>query len=165
MTTLFVPIKKENEQIPSRPLKCENPSEHFLPFGERVIWRWERYLSFCGLFFCVACAAEPVSLEPKESHITASGVELELTMGDGALLAKGEKLIAGNGNRRMRLKGDVSVTFKNNAAGGVSDLLRPVFSARANQIEIDTDNSIMELKGDVRARFAGYARIDGDAGF
>ncbi len=119
---------------------------------------------FCGLFFCVACAAEPASLAPVQSHVTASGVELELTMDDGALSAKGEKLIAENGNRRMRLKGDVSVTFKTDTLGRSSDLHHPVFSARANRMEIDVDSSIIKLKGEVVARFTGDARTDGDAG-
>jgi hypothetical protein len=151
-------------RILSRQQRYENQSGQSFAFRDRDMGRWERYTFLCSLFFLVACAAEPVSLEPKEPHITASGVELELTMDDGALLAKGEKLIVGNGNRRMRLKGDVSVTFETDARGRSPDLHHPVFSARANQIEIDTDSSIIKLKGDVVARFTGDARTDGDAG-
>jgi hypothetical protein len=124
----------------------------------------------CGAFFalslfCIACTAEPVSFGAPESLVAASGVELEVTMDGGVLSARGKKLIVKDGNRRMRLEGDASVTLDENTARRPRGLHRPVFTARARQIEIDTNGSTIELKGDVHTRFAGAARIGGDAGF
>jgi hypothetical protein len=85
-------------------------------------------------------------------------------MVNGEALVKGKKLIAGNGNRWMRLEGDASVMLRKAPGGRLRALRRPIFSARANRIEIDVNTSIIELKGDVHTRFAGYVRTDEDAG-
>ncbi|MCP4196639.1 MAG: hypothetical protein GY762_05755 [Proteobacteria bacterium] len=124
----------------------------------------------CGAFFvlflfCIACTAEPVSFGAPESLVAASGVELAVAMDGGVLSARGKKLIVKDGNGRMRLEGDASVTLDENTTRRPRGMRRPVFSARARQIEIDTNGSTIELKGEVHTRFAGAARIGGDAGF
>jgi hypothetical protein len=132
--------------------------------GRAICKECTRGAFFALFFFCIACSAEPVSFGSPKSLVTASGVELQVTMDGGVVSARGNKLVAEDGNRRMRLEVDASVTLGKRPARRSRDLHRPVFTARAKQIAIDMNTSIIELKGDVRTRFTGAARIDNDAG-
>jgi hypothetical protein len=132
-----------------------------IAFKGRSICKGSSWGAVFALFlFCIACSAEPVSFGSQKSLVTASGVELQVTMDGGVVWARGNKLVAEDGNSRMRLEGDASVTLGKHTARRS----RPVFSARAKRIAIDTNTSIIELKGDVHTRFTGAARIDSDAG-
>jgi hypothetical protein len=136
-----------------------------IAFKGRAICKGSPWGAFFALFlFCIACSLEPVSFGSQQSLVTASGVELQVTMDGGVVWARGNKLVAEDGNSRMRLEGDASVTLGKHTARRSRGVRRPVFSARAKRIAIDTTTSIIELKGDVHTRFTGAARRDSDAG-
>ena len=111
---------------------------------------------------CAACTAEEVSFRTGQPLVTASGVELEMTLVDGQLKAKGERLVVVDEDRRMRLEGDASLTLeRNDEHAGVEE--RTLFTARARQIEIDPAASVIQLKGAVHTRFSGIVQTDADA--
>lgn len=119
--------------------------------------------SICALMLaCAACTVEEVSSRSEQPLVTATEVALEVTVVDGRLMARGERLVVADEDRRMRFEGGASVSLERKDAQ-VEGKEQTLFSARARQLEIDPAASVIRLKGAVHTRFSGMVQSDADA--